>query len=177
MKIFLSCMTFVLLGSGLYSQAIASEARLPANVQLSWNYLNDFTGTMQVHRLKDDTKVSLWEMGVRDNVDSTPAGVEIAEGKLELMPGVINQLVLVMSNKTSETMYFHVPLHQPDPGVGYMGIHFMCLCFDGVVYIVPSGKTWFRVVEIRMDEERKGGDMTIFPHDVIALTEEQISKL
>jgi hypothetical protein len=132
---------------------------------------HEFDGQMATYFLPPGNQSKLWEMGTSDSEGQLPIGDEIVNGALEVKPGSATRFVLVMRNTTNAPMYFFAAPHHVNPVQLSLGFKFKCLCINHA-FEVPPGHTWYRVVELRMDEGFKGNEITI-EHALIGLDEER----
>jgi hypothetical protein len=130
-----------------------------------------FEGKMATHYLPPGNRAKLWEMGTSAAEGELPIGDEIQGGVLEVKPGSATRFVLVMQNATNAPLYFFAAPHQVNPVQLSLGFKFKCLCINHA-FEVPPGHTWYRVVELRMDEGFVGNEITI-EHALIGLDEER----
>jgi hypothetical protein len=132
---------------------------------------HEFDGQMATYFLPPGNQSKLWEMGTSASEGQLPIGDEIVDGALEVKPGSATRFVLVMRNTTNAPMYFFAAPHHVNPVQLSLGFKFKCLCINHA-FEVPPGHTWYRVVELRMDEGFVGKEITI-EHALIGLDEER----
>ncbi len=155
------------------SQEPASED-LPAipeghiRVSLAWQN-HGLEAQMASHLLPGGVRAKLWDMGTGENAAELPIGEVIDGGHLVVTPGSVSRFVLVMKNPTDAPLYFFAAPHHVNPVQLSLGFKFKCLCINHA-FEIPPGHTWYRVVELRMDEGFVGDAITI-EHALIGLDE------
>ena len=137
-------------------------------VSLAWQN-HGLDVPMETFHLPEGSRAKLWEMGTGANAGELPLGEAFPDGRLVVTPGSVNRFVLVMRNPTDAPLYFFAAPHHVNPVQLSLGFKFKCLCINHA-FEIPPGHTWYRVVELRMDEGFVGDGITI-EHALIGLDE------
>lgn len=151
----------------------AEEVRSPVpegqiRVSLAWQN-HGLDAQMESHLLPEGFRAKLWDMGTGEEPGQLPIGEAIEGGDLLVTPGSVTRFVLVMKNPTDAPLYFFAAPHHVNPVQLSLGFKFKCLCINHA-FEIPPNHTWYRVVELRMDEGFVGDAITI-EHALIGLDE------
>jgi hypothetical protein len=137
-------------------------------INLAWQH-HGIEASMKTHFLPPGSQAKLWEMGTSASRGDLPIGEELENGRLEVSPGSVTRFVLLMENSTDAPLYFFAAPHQVNPVQLALGFKFKCLCINHA-FEIPPGHSWYRVVELRMDEGFVGNEIKI-EHALIGLDE------
>lgn len=153
-------------GDGEEGLAPVPEGQI--RVSLAWQN-HGLDAQMDSYLLPEGVRAKLWDMGTGEDVGQLPIGDAIEGGHLLVTPGSVTRFVLVMKNTTDAPLYFFAAPHHVNPVQLSLGFKFKCLCINHA-FEIPAGHTWYRVVELRMDEGFVGDAITI-EHALIGLDE------
>lgn len=146
----------------------AADTSKGVEVLISWEN-HGLPGTMEIYEVRPGTRPPLWETAAVKNLGKAPVGAKLEGSKLKSQAGRIERFVLVMKNETEETLYFFAAPHQVTPAQHSLGFKFKCLCINHA-FKIPPGETWYRIVELRLDENIDAESIDI-KHMLIALDE------
>ncbi len=141
-------------------------------VRLLWEN-KDFAGTMKVYTPSElGKKKPLWETKAVKDFAQVPVESELVGGALEMAPGTLKKLVLVVKNESKDSYYFFAAPHMVDPVEHSLGFKFHCLCINHA-FEVPPGQTWYRVVELKINDKFEGGALDI-KHFLLGISKERM---
>lgn len=144
----------------LLALALAAAAE-PAEVVVSWAHEGLPEG-MTLCELKPGDW-PLWQTGTVERVEESPAGSPVPASTVRLRPGETLRAALLYTNRTSRTLRFFAAPHHVEPARASLGFKFKCLCTNHV-YEVPPGRSWYRVVELRLARGFSGRRLEIKHH-------------
>lgn len=94
-------------------------------------------------------------------------GKKIDNNTITVEPNRRYKFALVANNPTDKTLYFFAAPHTTVPEELSFGLRFKCLCVNHAFKIEPK-KSWFRIVELRLDPSYKAKKMKI-NHTIIGV--------
>lgn len=128
--------------------------------------------SMEIYEPAVQRPVDLWDTRVVGSLAEAPVSQPISGSSFELAPGSRKMFVLVMKNDTDHPVYFFAAPHHAMPEEYTLGFKFKCLCINHA-WEIPPGKTWYRVVELRLASEFRGDTLSI-THTLIGITKERM---
>jgi len=153
------------------AEAVAVADPIPdgkVRVNFAWQH-HGIDAVMKTHHLPPGSRAKLWEMGTAASQGELPIGDVLEQARLEVSPGSVTRFVLLMENSSDAPLYFFAAPHHVNPVQLSLGFKFKCLCINHA-FEIPPGHSWYRVVELRMDEAFVGNEITI-EHALIGLDE------
>jgi hypothetical protein len=160
--------------SGCHRKAAPSPGHVA--IDLGWK-TDEFPLTMKVYELAADQDLKTWTTGTVKTKAFLPLDKEVEDGRVFLRPGGIKRLALVVENPTAETVRFFASPHGVKPEKLSLGFDFRCLCLNHA-YTVPAKKTWFRVVEAKLDKDFQLTDEPVsIVHALIAVDKKRASTM
>lgn len=151
---------------GLGQKLYASH---PTEFQLNWKQ----GGTailVRLYELSPKHGLKPSQTGIVDQKVSRLLQHELKDGKVAVWPGQKQALLLVIENPSEYEFRFSVAPHSTHPESDTLDFKFFCLC-NGHVYKIPSGKTWYRLLEIKGDKTLTAKKIEL-THTIIEVSKE-----
>lgn len=133
---------------------VFSNACFGAEYEMLWDH-DGLNIDISMARAPSGVATRVAEFGVLTPNISLPTIRKLAENKVELRAKEEGIVYLFIKNNESKTLRFSVAPHGTHPAESALGFHFNCLC-NGHIYEVPSGKTWYRIMQIKVSTDSKG---------------------
>lgn len=124
-----------------------AQAQAVTEYEVVWDFpaLPFEVSTLQLQLTE---KLRVAEFGELLKETRLPIQKKLTDGKFMLRAGEQAILAIVVKNLGNKEVRFSVAPHSTQPGASALGFHFNCLC-NGHVYIVPAGKTWYRIMSLQ----------------------------
>lgn len=166
-------MRFSPLATG-FALSLATTAALAAKdvtVKVAWDEGEIKDAKMELFELKADAELPLWTTGAVAKRKELPVGAAIKGQTFKMPTGGTKKMVLVMENKGKKDLYFFASPHTVEPVKHSLGFDSRCLCLNHA-YHAPAGKTWYRVVELRLDPDFSGKEVEV-NHALVAVSKKR----
>lgn len=140
---------------------------------LKWEYIK-FEAVVDVYELDKPGEIGLWKTRVVSDKNELPASTKLSDAVIQMKPGENRKFLLVIENSTDKPLYFFASPHVIEPAEYSLGFKFKCLCINHS-FAIEQGKTWYRVVELRLSDEVKADKINIV-HNIVGIDEETMKK-
>jgi hypothetical protein len=151
--------------------ALALAAAAPSRdvaIRLHWKN-KDLPGAMQVYAPAAGAKTVLWKTGPVASRSEFSLGEEVTDRAIAVTRGQPKRLILAYENKGDTPLHFFAAPHHAEPEESSLGFKFKCLCVNHA-FTVPPGRTWYRIVELRIDPDFSGDALDV-THTLIGIDE------
>jgi hypothetical protein len=163
--------TFLILLMGAIAQAAAPEPA-PVPVRVAWTY-DGIPPEMKLYALKPGIW-PIWQTETVERASDAPVIDEIPASTVRLRPGEARTVALFYTNRSGRTVRFFAAPHHVEPESDSLGFKFKCLCTNHV-YVVPPGRSWYRIVELKLAKGFVGDHLDI-RHRLIEVDETRVEE-
>ncbi|MFN7904153.1 MAG: hypothetical protein ACK5P5_03125 [Pseudobdellovibrionaceae bacterium] len=137
-------------------------------VSIQWKYKNFPLEMMLYHPATSFQGKFVGRTGVVGSMKKAKLGEQI-QGEIQVARDSSFSAVLVVKNTTKQDVYFFAVPHEVSPIEASLGHQFFCLC-KNLVFKVPPGKVWYRVVNLEISPEFMNIDKFKIEHQIIGIS-------